>query len=134
MKARQIRPADIADILISSLPSRPTAPTTLGGKGYSASQMKEAFDKLPLYVVERYNELIECIGESGEDSLAAAIPTGIREEHTLNDLFVDIKSGGIAGYLTFLGKSLSEHIYTLYEEIEALKSRLSVIEGGEVTE
>lgn len=121
MKAKQIYSRDIADILISSLPSRPTAPTSLGGKGYGATQMKEAFDKLPLYIVERYNELISDIGEIGEDSLAAAIPTGIREGHTLASLFLDVADGGIAGYLTFLGKSLSEHILTLYNEIDALK-------------
>ena len=134
MKARQIQPADIADILIASLPSRPTAPTSLGGKGYGASQMKEAFDKLPLYIVERYNELIADVSDLGEDSLASAIPTGIREGHSLNDLFVDIENGGIAGYLTFLGKSLSEHVYTLYEEIEELKTRLNATEGKEVKE
>ena len=73
MKARQIQPADIADILIASLPSRPTAPTSLGGKGYGASQMKEAFDKLPLYIVERYNELIADVNDLGEDSLASVM-------------------------------------------------------------
>jgi hypothetical protein len=132
MKAKQIQPSDIADILISSLPSRPTAPVSLGGKGYGASQMKEAFDKLPLYIIERYNELINDISELGEDSLCAAIPTGIRDGHTLCDLFKDVKNGGLAGYLIFLGKSLNEHILALYEEIDALKKILTVTKKEEV--
>ena len=131
MKAKQIQQSDISDILISSLPSRPTAPTSLGGKGYGASQMKEAFDKLPLYIVERYNELIADVSELGEDSLAAAIPTGIRDGHTLNDLFLDLASGGIAGYLTFLGKSLSEHISTLYAAIAKLTGDESAAEEND---
>ena len=59
MKAKKIENQDIKDILIASLPTRPTAPRELGGKGYGASEMKEAFDKLPLYIVERYNSLLE---------------------------------------------------------------------------
>jgi hypothetical protein len=60
---------------ISSLPTRPTAPTAFGGKGYSATEMKEAFDRLPLYVAERLNSLIDDI-ESGSlaDLIAESEP------------------------------------------------------------
>ena len=122
MKAKKIESSDIKDLLISSLPSRPTAPKSLGGKGYGATEMKAAFDKLPLYLVEKYNDLICDISDIGEDSLAASILSGIKDEHTLSNLFEDIKSGGIATYLTFLGKTLHEHIMHLYEEIDALKA------------
>ena len=132
MKARKIENADVKDILVSALPTRPTAPKSLGGMGYGASEMKSAFDKLPLYVIERYNELIEDISSLGIDSLAAAIPTGVKEEHTLNDLFTDIKSGAVAGYLTFLGKSLSEHVMRIYEELEAIRAELDSLRKKEV--
>ena len=120
MKAKKIESADIREMLVSSLPTNPTAPKSHGGMGYGASQMKSAFDRLPLHIVERYNALIEDVGKVGEDSLAAAIPTGIKDSHTLQDLFSDVESGAVASYLTFLGKSLLEHISYIYSELEAI--------------
>ena len=90
MKAKKIQNSDIESILISSLPSRPTAPRSLGGVGYSSAQMKEAFDRLPLFIIERYNMLLADVSSLGEDSLAAAIPTDIKDKHTLKDLFDDV--------------------------------------------
>ena len=65
------------------------------------------------------------MGKVGEDSLAAAIPTGIKDSHTLQDLFSDVESGAVASYLTFLGKSLLEHISYIYSELEAIYKVLS---------
>lgn len=59
----KILPSEIADIKISSLPTRPTAPTSFGGKGYTASDMKAAFDRLPLFIIERLNALIDDVTE-----------------------------------------------------------------------
>jgi hypothetical protein len=67
MKAKKIQSSDIEHILISSLPTHPTAPRSLGGRGYSASEMKEAFDKLPLYIIEHYNALIGDVHSFGEN-------------------------------------------------------------------
>ena len=131
MKARKIESADVKDILVSSLPTKPTAPRSLGGMGYSAKDMKNAFDRLPLYVIERYNELIEDIGRLGDESLAGAMPTGIREGHKLSNLCSDVASGQLACYLTFLGKTLSEHITDLYRELDAVGARLEALEGKE---
>ena len=103
MKAKKIQTSDVADILIASLPSRPTAPKSLGGMGYGAAEMKHAFDRLPLYVAERYNELISDIKSFGDDSLAAAIPTGIKNGHTLHSLFEDIESGELGLRVTQTG-------------------------------
>ena len=50
MKTTKILDSEIANLKISSLPSRPTAPTAFGGNGYSAKEMKEFFDKLPLFI------------------------------------------------------------------------------------
>ncbi len=55
----KILPSEIADLKIASLPTRPTAPTTFGGMGYSAADMKAAFDALPLFIIERLNALID---------------------------------------------------------------------------
>ena len=45
MKATKITDNEISDKLISSLPSRPTAPASFGGRGFSANEMKAAFDE-----------------------------------------------------------------------------------------
>ena len=106
MKVNKITEGEIATLKVSSLPSRPTAPGSFGGLGYTAGQMKAAFDRLPLYIIERLNDLIEAITKTGDDSLAAAVPTGIKEGHTLRDLIEDISSGNCAAYLTVLGEPL----------------------------
>ena len=65
MKAKAITESEMQPLRIASLPTRPTAPTYLGGKGFTATEMKEAFDLLPNLVAERYNDLISDI-ESGD--------------------------------------------------------------------
>ncbi len=107
MKAKKILNSEIADLKISSLPSRPTAPTAFGGKGFTALQMKEAFDRLPLFIIEKFNTLIEDIGRSDSDSLAAAMLTGLSEGHTLTDFFADIKDGEAAEYFMLGNESLN---------------------------
>ena len=120
MNATKITNSEIGDMLISSLPTRPTAPAAFGGRGYSAGDMKAAFDRLPKFIIERYNLLIDDISRSGEGGISESIPTGIREGHTLSDLFLDITSGEMASYLTVLGASLAETVLTLRESISRL--------------
>lgn len=112
MKATKITSAEIAPLKVASLPSRPTAPTAFGGRGYSASDMKAAFDRLPLYVADRLNLLIDDVTD-GE--LLDSIPTGIFEGHTLSQLVEDIASGRMASYLSVTGTPLTEVIQSLKE-------------------
>ena len=127
MKASKILSSDVKDMRISSLPSCPTAPKALGGRGYSAAQMKAAFDRLPLYIIERYNDLMDDISAVGDESLASAIPSGIKDEHSLSNLFDDIKSGELSTYFSFLGKSLLSHIIGIYGELASLKSKIDAV-------
>jgi len=115
MKATAITDAEIADKLVSSLPTRPTAPAAFGGRGYSAKEMKEAFDALPLFIRDRLNLLLENIESEGTDSIAHSIPTGIRTGHTLADLFEEIRSGAILSTITVNGESF----YSLMSRIKA---------------
>ena len=124
MKAKKIYNSDIADILISSLPTRPTAAREYGGMGYGAAEMKAAFDKLPLYIIENFNALLSDVESSGDNSLAAAIPTDIKDGHTLYTLFEDIRTGELAAYLSILGKSLLSHLISIYSELDSIKERL----------
>ena len=121
MTARKIT-GDEADALkIASLPTQPTAPKGLGGMGYSSQDMKAAFDRLPLLIIERFNALIDDIGRTGEGSLASAIPTGISDGHTLGMLMDDIKNGSLASYL-FVGEvPLTLKLAELEERLAALE-------------
>ena len=53
MNTKKLSEAEMAPLKIAALPTRPTAPTAYGGKGYSSIQMKEAFDKLPELIAAR---------------------------------------------------------------------------------
>ena len=101
---------DIEALKVSSLPTRPTAPTSFGGKGYTAAQMKAAFDRLPLFIVEKFNSLLEAISGVGDQSITSLIPTGIYEGHTLAELLADIKNGSFSSYLDVYGQTLTERI------------------------
>ncbi|MBQ8381341.1 MAG: hypothetical protein IJY18_05550 [Clostridia bacterium] len=70
MKTSKITESEIADLKISSLPTRPTAPASFGGRGYTAKDMKAAFDKLPLFIIERLNSVIDDIA-AVENALAS---------------------------------------------------------------
>lgn len=129
MTATKILHEDIAPLRVSSLPSRPTAPSAFGGRGYTATQMKEAFDRLPLFLVEKFNALLDDIRASGADSLCASIPTGLNPTHTLNDLLGDIRNGNFAGYLSVGEESL---LSALARQSGTLDGLCSDIESGKL--
>lgn len=54
---------EIRECGVSSLPTRPTAPTAFGGRGYTAGELKAAFDRLPCLIIDRLNSLISEVGE-----------------------------------------------------------------------
>ena len=129
MKATKILNSEISDLKIASLPSKPTAPMALGGKGYSAKEMKEAFDRLPMFIIGRYNDLMDDISDTGPDSLAASIKTGIKNDHTLRSLFSDITTGELATYFNIFGESLVSHLIGIKSDIAYVKERLASLEG-----
>ncbi len=115
MTSGKITSERIKPLQVAFLPTRPTSDYIYGGEGYSPEELKAAFDALPLYIIEVFNALIDDIKSEGENSLAAAIPTGISEGHTLYDLFTDIKDGNLASYVKIGGESLSTVIARLSE-------------------
>ncbi len=117
MKTTKITEEEIFDKKVASLPTRPTSVGIYGGLGYSSSEMKAAFDRLPLHIIEKFNSLLDDISALGEDSLASDIPTGINEEHRLCDLFSDIQNGNLASYMTVNGESLASIISRLSEAV-----------------
>ena len=122
----KILPDEIAHLLISSLPTYPNTPTSYGGAGLSSTEMKQAFDALTLYVIERYNRLIEAIYECGEHSLSGAIPTGLYEDHKLCNMLLDIKNGNFASYLMIGDRSLATEIYEMRSDIKKIKEKIGL--------
>lgn len=110
-------------MLIASLPTRPTAPGAFGGKGYTASQMKEAFDKLPTHIVDRLNSLIDDI-TSGD--VCDAIPTGIEGAPVLAELLGAFVSGTLASLIKFRDTTLTAYLETLRADVDRL---ISMAEG-----
>lgn len=113
MITEKITDTQIADLRVSSLPTRPNAPSAFGGRGYSAEEMKAAFDRLPVLIAERLNSLIDDIGAEPSTSISASILTGISEAHTLARLFSDITDGSLATYLKVGDYTLEELLRTL---------------------
>ena len=126
MFSKKIEKTEYEDLEISSLPTRPTASSAFGGRGYSSREMKAAFDKLPLFIIERLNSLIDDIQASGEGSVSDAIKTDIYEGHTLKALFTDITSGALSGYLTVLDSPLSTHIAEIIKRLSEIEGRLNI--------
>lgn len=124
MHANKITDTEVNKNRIGSLPTRPTASAAFGGKGYTATEMKEAFDKLPMLVIDRFNTLLDDIRRSDEEGLTAAIPTGIYTGHSLQNMLLEIPSGEFAGYLKVGDESLASAIANIYQQLNALKDFL----------
>lgn len=123
MNARKILNDEISALKVSSLPNRPSAPVAFGGKGYTAEEIKAAFDKLPLFIVEMFNKLIEDIEAVGEDSLAGTIKTELSEGHTLYDMLCDIKNGDFLTYVKTDGGSLETELADIKERLRILEEK-----------
>ena len=122
MNTKEIESTEIESMKISSLPTRPTARADWGGAGYSAAQMKAAFDALPLFIIDRLNSLITDIKAEPSASVAGEIKTGIDSSPTLKNIFEDIVSGAFASYLTVGTVSLATQISEILERLEALET------------
>jgi len=120
MKSKKILYSELSPLLISSLPARPNQSASYGGAAYSSSELRAAFDKLPLLLAERYNDLLSDI-ESGE--LCENLATGLSEGSTLKSFFEDLSSGVWAGYSKIDGTP----IYTLLRNIEDRLAKLEEV-------
>lgn len=126
MKTTKITDSQIADIKVSALPTRPTAPAAFGGKGYTASELKAAFDRLPLYIIERFNALIDDINGDGGGDISDAIKTGINEGHTLKAFFSDIENGALLDYMAGPSGTLAEYLAAIRADIDKIAARIGI--------
>lgn len=121
MKTQKILDEEIVNLKIASLPPFPTSDEKHGGRAYTATKMKEAFDALPLFIIQRFNSLIDDIRIT-ENGISNSIPTGIAAAHTLKNLFIDVQSGAFSTYLTALGKPLADLLNEIFERLERLEA------------
>ena len=126
MKTTKITTTETEPLLIASLPTRPTAPSAFGGKGYTATEMKAAFDRLPLLIIERFNDLIGDI-ESGE--AFASVPTGIDGAPTIAELLRAFTAGTLASIITYRDTTLTAYLEALRSDVDRLIAKAE--EGGE---
>lgn len=124
MNTQKIRESEIEDLKIAALPKRPTAKVAYGGEGFTAQEMKAAFDKLPLFLVDRLNSLIADIESEEDGKISESIKTGLFELHTLANFFEDVQNGNLASYLAVGDSTLCEVISKMQEEISELKGRI----------
>ena len=123
MKATKILENEIKDIRISSLPSRPNSEASMGGRSYSAAEMKAAFDRLPLFIIDRFNQLIDDISASPEESITREIKTGLGDDKSLYDLLLDLKNGRALSYIGTGEESLATLLADICERLTALEEK-----------
>jgi hypothetical protein len=121
MENFKIKSSDIEALKISSLPTRPTAAAAFGGKGYNATEMKEAFDKLPLHIVEKFNAFIDLMSAEGENSIYAKI--NISPSYTVYDLFLDMFNGNLANMICVDADSVAVKILKIEERLAKLEGQ-----------
>lgn len=121
MENFKIKNSDIEALKISSLPTRPTAAAAFGGKGYNATEMKEAFDKLPLHIVEKFNAFIDLMSAEGENSIYTKI--NISPNYTIYDLFLDISNGNLANMICVDADSVAVKILKIEERLAKLEGQ-----------
>lgn len=126
MRSKKITEPEIESLKVSSLPTRPTAPAAFGGKGYTADELKAAFDALPLYIVEKFNSLIDDLTAEGEDGILANILTGIKSGHTLSNMISDIKSGDFISYVAIGNSSLGEYLAKMKTDIDKVALKVGI--------
>ena len=122
MKAQKITATEQSERTVASLPTHPTA-ESYQGAAMTPTELKQSFDRLPLLITERFNNLIDDISASPSESISAVIKTGISNK-TLYTMFVDITSGNFASYMKVNGKSLYEEIYNIKKAIRELGGQI----------
>ncbi len=128
MKAKIIKNEEIESLKVAALPNRPTAPEEYGGSGFSAREMKEAFDRLPLYLMEKYNELISDIEAEGEDSVAHSIKIGLGEKISLRDFIDWFSNGKILSFIPAGDGNLAQFLTQLRADVDECLARLERLE------
>ena len=120
MKTTKITSTEAEPLLIASLPTRPTAPSAFGGRGYTATELNPAFDKLPLLIIERFNDLI---GDIEGGLVCESIPTGIDGAPTLAELLGAFTAGTLASVISYRDTTLTAYLEALRSDVDRLLAK-----------
>lgn len=131
MTTTKLTESEMAPLRVASLPTRPTAPTSYGGRGYTSVEMKAAFDKLPTLIAERLNSLIDDV-ESGR--ICESIPTGVPSLPTLTALLSGIGDGSLAAAIKVFDTSLAAYLAALRSDVDEIAAALGVTLNTEAAE
>lgn len=126
MQSKIIEESELVNLKVSSLPTRPTAASAFGGRGYTASEMKAAFDKFPEYLLEKLNLLIEDLLREGDESYVGSYKTTI-DGKNLRQLIATITGGEFANYIRVGDMTLAYAIISFQKDIKMLKERLGIL-------
>ena len=126
MPIYKITPSEMKECCVANLPTRPSFPSLYAGQVLSASELRAAFDALPLLIADALNGFVDSLGlfaeKGASESLASLLATRLFEGHSLEDLFADIQNGSLATYLSADGtRPLAEVLEALQNEVDALK-------------
>ncbi len=128
MQSKKIEESEVISLKVSSLPTRPTAKEAFGGKGFTANEMKAAFDKFPEYILEKLNLLIEDLLREGEESYVGSYKTGIYANYSLQNLIDGIMGGEFASILMIDEKSLYDTLDEIKADIKKIKDKVGISE------
>ncbi len=138
MFTTKITESEIEPLAISSLPTRPNAPSAFGGKGYSAREMKECFDALPRLIIERLNLLIEELEGELVFERIMDLDFELDYPYTMADFLEDFATGDLASRLTLGegGESVGEVLPELIEKVRSFyyMDEDYVLDAGRVSE
>ena len=138
MFTKIIQESEIEPIAIASLPTRPTATTAFGGKGYTANEMKACFDALPRLAIERLNQLITELGDGLIEGTVRDIDMERGDGYAFSDFIEDFGRGTLVNVLTLGegGETLGEVIPTLIDKVNSFyyMDENFVLDSGRVTE
>ena len=126
MTTKKITSEQISENAVASLPTRPTASVAFGGKGYTSTEMKEAFDRLPKLIIERFNLLLSDLSDG---QILSDIPTDNEVVPTLRELIDGISNEQLSSAITVFGTSLRSFLLKLRGDVDTL-----IREAGIATE
>lgn len=110
---QKITQQEIAERAVSTMAIRPNDRSSYGAGGMSPEEVRARFDALVLLVIERFNQLLDEIGEGG-------LGSGESDE-AIDKLTQDILSGELAGYM---------QVYEESGELNALQNVLQYLYEG----
>ena len=128
MTTKKITSEEISAHAVESLPTRPTESTAFGGRGYTSTEMKAAFDRLPKLVIERFNNLIDDI-EGGD--ILNDIKIANENMPTVGDLIDGMNDERLASAITVFGTSLKLVLHNLRDDVNTLMNTLGITREAE---